>query len=241
MSILASTSKSLSIANLHVKRGQLDVLHGVNLQVGERPVTVLGRNGVGKSTLCAALLGLLPVAKGTIRFDGVELAGKRPDQIADLGIAIVPQGRRVFPSLTVDEHFRLLEGRRPGEWNRARVYGAFPRLAERRKNFGNELSGGEQQMLAIGRALMANPRFMILDEPSEGLAPKIVEDVLDILNLLVQLGIGILLVEQNLSVGTRASETIAIMSAGQIDLVTTASALLADEEMQRRFLGVATT
>jgi branched-chain amino acid transport system ATP-binding protein len=235
---LASMPDTLRVEGLRVLRGRLPVLHGVDLCLGDEPLGMLGRNGAGKSTFCAALMGLLPVAAGSIVFNGVNLVGKSAQQIAALGITLVPQGRRVFRSLTVDEHLRLMQGLRPGPWTRERVYAEFPRLAERRGNFGNQLSGGEQQMLAIGRALMTNPRLMVLDEPSEGLAPTIVDDLLRTLAALRDSGVAILLVEQNLRVGTRAAPQVAVMAAGQIVLVTDSKALMADEQMQQRYLGV---
>jgi branched-chain amino acid transport system ATP-binding protein len=239
---LAHNTSALIVEDLHVSRGSLQILHGVNLKVNaQEPTTLLGRNGAGKSTLCEALLGLLPVRLGSVRFDGVELAGRNPQQIAGLGITIVPQGRRVFKSLTVDEHLRLMNGLRPGPWNRDTVYKAFPRLAERKANFGNQLSGGEQQMLAIARALMTNPRLMVLDEPSEGLAPAIVDDLLRTLGLLRNQGVSVFLVEQNMRVGLRAAAKVAVMSAGVVTLVTTSEAMQNDPELQERALGVAGT
>jgi branched-chain amino acid transport system ATP-binding protein len=217
------------------------VLHGVDMTVEPgKPVALLGRNGAGKSTLCEALLGLMQITAGYIDFGGIELAGLPPQHIAAHGITIVPQGRRVFRSLTVDEHLRLMDGLKPGPWSRERVYGAFPRLAERKRNFGNQLSGGEQQMLAIARALMTNPRLIVLDEPSEGLAPAIVDDLLKTLSQLDSDGVSILLVEQNMRVGLRAAERIAIMSAGVITLTTDADTLKGDVALQQRALGLAT-
>jgi branched-chain amino acid transport system ATP-binding protein len=219
-------------------RGPMQVLHGVDLLVDREPVAVLGRNGAGKTTLCQAIMGMLPVTGGSIRFRGVELAGKAPEAIAALGITIVPQGRRVFPSLTVHEHMRLMAGRSTGAWDVARIYRTFPRLAERKSNYGNQLSGGEQQMLAIARSLLRNPRLMILDEPSEGLAPLIVEHLLSVLRGLPAEGTSVLLVEQKLRVGTAAAARVALMSAGQIAHVGSADQLLADEALQQQYLGV---
>jgi branched-chain amino acid transport system ATP-binding protein len=236
---LAAPRSPLVLEGVEAHRGAMAVLHGVNLVVGDEPVAVLGRNGAGKTTLCHAIMGLLPVGKGSIRFDGVELVGKSPDEIAAHGVTIVPQGRRVFASLTVDEHMRLTAGRRPGGWNIRRVYQTFPRLAERKANYGNQLSGGEQQMLSIARALLTNPRLIILDEPSEGLAPLIVDHLLDLLRLLCAEGTSILLIEQKLLVGTTAAAQIALMSAGQIALLTDGARLLEDEQMQQKYLGMA--
>lgn len=238
---MAQNTSALTIRGLHVRRGSLEVLHGVDLTVEPgKPVALLGRNGAGKSTLCEALLGLMQITAGNIDFGGVELAGLPPQHIAAHGITIVPQGRRVFRSLTVDEHLRLMDGLKPGPWSRERVYRAFPRLAERKRNFGNQLSGGEQQMLAIARALMTNPRLIVLDEPSEGLAPAIVDDLLKTLSQLDSDGVSILLVEQNMRVGLRAAERIAVMSAGVITLTTDADTLKGDVALQQRALGLAT-
>lgn len=238
---MAQNTSTLTIRGLHVRRGSLEVLHGVDLTVEPgKPVALLGRNGAGKSTLCEALLGLMQITAGYIDFGGIELAGLPPQHIAAHGITIVPQGRRVFRSLTVDEHLRLMDGLKPGPWSRERVYRAFPRLAERKRNFGNQLSGGEQQMLAIARALMTNPRLIVLDEPSEGLAPAIVDDLLKTLSQLDSDGVSILLVEQNMRVGLRAAERIAVMSAGVITLTTDADTLKGDVALQQRALGLAT-
>ncbi|KAA1056811.1 ABC transporter ATP-binding protein [Azospirillum argentinense] len=232
------STNALVVSGLEVRRGALPVLHGVELRLDGPSLAILGRNGAGKTTLCSALIGLLPAGRGSIRFNGVELAGRKPHDIAGQGVSIVPQGRRVFPSLTVDEHLRLMQGRRPGPWTVERVYTVFPRLAERRRNFGNQLSGGEQQMLAIGRALLTNPRLLILDEPSEGLAPKIVDHLLEVLGGLRYDGTSVLIVEQNLRVGTSAAERVAIMSGGQIALVTSSRELWEDDGLQQRYLGV---
>ncbi|WP_236025278.1 ABC transporter ATP-binding protein [Arenibaculum pallidiluteum] len=237
---MAASTNALVISGLEVHRGVVPVLHGVDLQLDGQTLAILGRNGAGKTTLCNTLLGLLRAEKGSIRFNGVELAGLKPHQIAEHGLTIVPQGRRVFASLTVEEHLRLVAGRRPGPWTIPRIHDVFPRLAQRRRNHGNHLSGGEQQMLAIARALLTNPKLLVLDEPSEGLAPKIVDDLLDVLRAVNMEGTSILIVEQNLRVGTTASERVAIMSGGQIALVTSSKQLWEDEEMQHRYLGVST-
>ena len=167
-------------------------------------LSLVGRNGMGKTTLCKAIVGLTPAASGSIRFMGEELIGRTPAEIARMGLGYVPQGRRLWPSVTVDEHLRLAGGNR-GQWTIPRIYDTFPRLAERRTNRGNQLSGGEQQMLAISRALLLNPRLLIMDEPTEGLAPVIVQQVEEILVTLGEQGeIGILVVEQNIGVATRS-------------------------------------
>jgi branched-chain amino acid transport system ATP-binding protein len=236
-----SAAAQLEIRDLHVYHGRAHVLQGVSLDVGDAPVALLGRNGMGKTTLCQALMGLIPVASGEIRFGGVSLLGRKPHEIANGGIGYVPQGRRIFPSLSVDEHLRLMERNGPPNgkgWTARRVYDVFPRLAQRKANGAAALSGGEQQMLAIGRALLLNPRLLVMDEPSEGLAPVVVQQLIATLHQLCAEGIGLLIVEQKLAVAAAAAQRLAIMLTGRIALETTAQMLLADETAQRRYLGV---
>jgi branched-chain amino acid transport system ATP-binding protein len=178
-------------------------------------------------------------ATGSIAFEGRELVGRPSYKIAGAGIGYVPQGRRLFQSLSVDEHLRMLAaGTRGKQWTPTRVYELFPRLAERKKIGATQLSGGEQQMLAIGRALLTNPTLLIMDEPSEGLAPTIVETMVDAIKHLVEEGMAVLLVEQNLGVATAVGERQLVMVAGRIYAETTSQALLDDPDLQRRFLGV---
>jgi branched-chain amino acid transport system ATP-binding protein len=214
------------------------VLQGVGFSMGAEPVALIGRNGMGKSTLCLALAGLLDRATGSVRLDGTELLGKPAYKVAGAGIGYVPQGRRLFESLTVDEHLDIVGAGSKDEWTPDRVYELFPRLAERRKVSGTSLSGGEQQMLAIGRALLTNPRLLIMDEPSEGLAPTIVEDLVQTIKDLAAGGMGLLVVEQNLGVATALAERQLVMVTGQIATETTAEELANDPDAQRRFLGV---
>src|SRR6266540_3155268 len=188
----------LKVEGLDAFYGRAQALRGISFEMGREPVAVIGRNGMGKTTLCAAIMGLMPPrTTGSIRFGGGELLGKPPYKIARAGLGYVPQGRRLFPSLTVDEHLKI-SARNGSGWTKARVYELFPRLAERKRNGGAELSGGEQQMLAIGRALLGNPRLLIMDEPSEGLAPAIVDNLVDTFQKLEAEGLAILLIEQNL-------------------------------------------
>jgi uncharacterized protein (UPF0261 family)/ABC-type branched-subunit amino acid transport system ATPase component len=228
----------LEIRGLNVFYGRSHALQGVDLRLEHGILSLVGRNGMGKTTLCKAIVGLLPVVSGSIRFMGEELVGRSPAEIAQLGLGYVPQGRRLWPSLTVDEHLRLAASGR-GYWNIPRVYEAFPRLAERRNNRGNQLSGGEQQMLAIARAFLLNPRLLIMDEPTEGLAPVIVQRVEEILvNLGEQGEIGVLVVEQNIGVACAVAEKVAIMINGRVNRVMEAARLEADRELQQRLLGV---
>jgi branched-chain amino acid transport system ATP-binding protein len=207
--------------------------------MGDESIAIVGRNGMGKSTLCAALMGISPPqASGSIRFRGEELLGKPSYKIAARGLGYVPQGRRLFPSLTVDEHMMMISGRHGGAWKVDRVYELFPRLGERKGHGGAQLSGGEQQMLAIGRALLTNPTLLIMDEPSEGLAPAIIEVLIETFKQLEQDGLRILLIEQNLGVATTLAERQLVMVAGRIAAETTAEKLLADQDAQRRYLGV---
>jgi branched-chain amino acid transport system ATP-binding protein len=231
----------LEVRELNVYYGPAHILQGVDLTVGSEPLALLGRNGMGKTTLCQALMGLIPIASGAVRFDGMPIEHKKPYQIAATGVGYVPQGRRIFPSLNVDEHLRLVpraRGKDGQEWTIDRVYELFPRLAERKKSGAASLSGGEQQMLAIGRALLTNPRLLVMDEPSEGLAPVIVDHLLETLKRLSSEGIGILIVEQKLAVVTAIAKRVVVMVSGRIAAETTSSLLLADPDAQRRFLGV---
>ena len=230
---------ALRIRGLHVYYGQSHALQGVDLDLPHGVVSVVGRNGMGKTTLCNAIMGLVPVARGSIQFEGDELAGLSPSRIAHHGVGYVPQGRRLWASLTVDEHLRLCERGARGGWTRERIHDAFPRLADRRASRGGQLSGGEQQMLAISRALLLNPRLLVMDEPTEGLAPVIVQQVED---MLIRIGedseISVLVIEQNIGVATAVSEDVAIMVNGRIHRIMDAAALAADRELQQRLLGV---
>ena len=229
----------LEIRGLNVFYGRSHALQGVDLTLEHGVLSLVGRNGMGKTTLCKAIVGLTPAASGSIRFMGEELIGRTPAEIARLGLGYVPQGRRLWPSVTVDEHLRLAGGNGRGQWTISRIYDTFPRFAERRSNRGNQLSGGEQQMLAISRALLLNPHLLIMDEPTEGLAPVIVEQVEQILlNLGEESDIGVLVVEQNIGVATAVAEKVAIMINGRVNRLMEAARLEADRELQQRLLGV---
>jgi branched-chain amino acid transport system ATP-binding protein len=229
----------LEVDGLDASYGSAQALEAVSFTMGHEAVAVIGRNGMGKTTLCNSLLGIEPPsARGSVRFRGAEVLGRPSYKIAGSGIAYVPQGRRLFQSLTTDEHLKMIRTPRAGRWTSSAVYELFPRLAERKKVSATQLSGGEQQMLAIGRALLTNPELLVMDEPSEGLAPTIVEQVIATCQALVAEGMAILLVEQNLGVATEVAERQLVMVAGRIAAETTATALTSDPEAQRRYLGV---
>lgn len=230
---------ALEVANLHVHYGEAHVLQGLDLTLPSGVLALVGRNGMGKTTLCRAIMGLHQASSGEIRAYGQALTGLEPHHITTRGLAYVPQGRRVWPALTVDEHLRVV-ATRGGDWSADRIYTVFPRLAERRNNGGADLSGGEQQMLAIARALLQNPRLLIMDEPTEGLAPVIVDQIVALLAQLSEEGrIDTLLVEQNLKAALTVAPRVAVMVNGRIAAETESATLAADREMQRRMLGVA--
>ena len=228
----------LSVSGLNAFYGRAHVLHEVTFEMGREPVAVIGRNGMGKTTLCLALMGLMAHADGSVRFEGQELMGRAPYRISGAGIGYVPQGRRLFPSLSTEEHLDMLGSGNGGRFSKQALWELFPRLAERRRVSAAQLSGGEQQMLAVARALLANPKLLIMDEPSEGLAPTIVESLVETCHGLVQEGVGLLLIEQNLGVATSLAERQLVMVAGEIATETTARELLEDPAAQQRYLGV---
>ena len=235
------SERVLEISGLDAYYGSGHVLHSLSASVGQRTTGIVGRNGMGKSTLCKAIIGFTPPrTRGSITFAGEEILGRPSYDICRRGIAYVPQGRRIFPSLSTDEHLRLLSRKLAtrGQWTIDAVYDLYPRLAERRKVGAAMLSGGEQQMLAIGRALLTNPRLLIMDEPSEGLAPTIVEQLTETCRTLVAEGLTLLLVEQNLTMATAVADRLLVVVHGQVALETTSADLLADEDAQRRYLGV---
>jgi branched-chain amino acid transport system ATP-binding protein len=215
------------------------VLRGVDLRVDEgEALAVLGRNGAGKSTLVNAMMGLLRPYAGSVLFAGRQLAGQRPDVVARAGIGLVPQGRRVFAPLTVEENLTIAARGHDGAWNVPRVYEFMPALARRRKNRGDQLSGGEQQMLAIARAVMRGPRLLLLDEPSDGLAPIVVEQVTDLIATLRDEGMAVLIVEQNLHAALRLADRVAVVERGAIALDTSPADFRSDRERAHRLLGV---
>ena len=221
-------------------------LQGVSLEVhrGEI-VTLIGANGAGKSTTLKAVSGLLTPRAGTIKFDGRTIAGRSPDAIVALGLVQVPEGRRVFPELSVEENLRvgayLIANRAKVREMLADVYARFPRLAERRRQFAGTLSGGEQQMLAFGRAMMAQPKLLMLDEPSLGLAPRMVDEVMRSIRLFRESGVTIFLVEQNANLALRLADRAYVMETGQITMTGSGAQLLADERVRASYLGAKAT
>jgi len=231
----------LEIQGLCAAYGEAQVLDQVSMRVGEGEiVALLGRNGMGKTSLVRSIMGLGSprVTAGRVRMGGAELVGLRPNQIAARRIGYVPQGRRLFASLTVREHLNMLDTGRGGAWTVRRVFDAFPRLEERKNHRGNQLSGGERQMLAIGRALMTGPRVMLMDEPTEGLAPVMVENVEGILRTLRQEGIGVLLVEQNLYSALAVADRVCLFETGRVVWEGTPAELNAQQDTLERYLGI---
>lgn len=237
----------LEVQNVHSYYGGAYVLHGVSLTVPDSTVVaLLGRNGMGKTTLMRSIMGTTPpdVREGSVLYQGEELVGKNPHQIASLGLGLVPQGRRIFPSLTVVENLTMASrsdteaGNGKIVWDLDQVYELFPRLAERKKHFGNQLSGGELQMLAIARALMTNPDLLLMDEPSEGLAPILVQLLRDKILELKASGLPIFLVEQNLGLALAVADEVYIMEGGQIVYKGHPEELAADDKIKHKYLGV---
>ncbi len=227
----------LQIRGLHVYYGQSHALQGVNLSLEKGIQAVVGRNGMGKTTLCNTIMGLVPAQSGSIKFHGQEISNLPAYRIASLGIGYVPQGRRLWPSLSVDEHLRLVES--GGSWSVQRIYETFPRLAHRRRSGAGQLSGGEQQMLTISRALLQDPELLVMDEPTEGLAPVIVDQVVRLLTeLAAEQDVSVLLIEQNISVATSVAADVAIMVNGSVGRIIPASDLASDRVLQERLLGV---
>jgi branched-chain amino acid transport system ATP-binding protein len=228
----------LELADVHTYYGESHVLQGVSLQVGAgQVVAILGRNGAGKTTLIRSVIGFTPARRGAVRFKNADITRWPPYRAVERGMALVPQGRRVFRSLTVLENLEVAR-RDGGRWTRARVLELFPRLAERIRNRADKLSGGEQQMLAIGRALMTNPELLLMDEPTEGLAPLIVREVGRIIGELKREGLSILLVEQNLPLALSVADAVHVLSRGQIVYASTPAELMANDPIKSRYLGV---
>jgi branched-chain amino acid transport system ATP-binding protein len=234
--------EALSLTNVHAYYGDSHILHGVSFSLQPGGVlALLGRNGAGKSTCISTIIGFLKPRGGEIRLFGEPIEGLSPERISHLGIGLVPQGRRIFPSLTVRENLVVAQQRESitGEpWNVERIYGMFPRLRERHAQIAGTLSGGELQMLAIGRALMGNPRVLLLDEPSEGLAPLIVAEVGRTIRRLKEAGQSIVLVEQNLKLALDVADQAVILNTGRCVFAGAASDILNNEELISQNLGV---
>jgi branched-chain amino acid transport system ATP-binding protein len=231
----------LSVERLAASYGPAEVLFDITFSVGEgEVVTLLGRNGMGKTTTIFALMGLLSPEDGTATFDGLSLIGLPPFRIAQAGLGLVPEGRQIFPTLTVEENLVATGATRFGakQWTLGRVYDFFPALQERRNHMGNELSGGEQQMLAIGRALMTNPKLLILDEATEGLAPKIRTEIWQCLTRLKQEGQAILIVDKHLEALLRFADRHVVIEKGHVVWTGTSAALAADPSVRERYLQV---
>src|SRR3954453_24020153 len=239
MSEARRSTPALEVKGLDVYYGHSHALQGVDITLPSGVFSVVGRNGMGKTTLCKTIMGLVQASGGSVRIRGEEATGLSPARIARLGVGYVPQGRRLWRSLSVNEHLQLAAGMRRGPWTIERIYETFPRLGERKDHGGSQLSGGEQQMLAIARALLTNPHLLIMDEPTEGLAPVIVAQVEE---MLVRLGedgdMSVLVIEQNIGVATAISRNVAIMVNGRVNRVIDSTRLAADRDLQQRLLGV---
>jgi branched-chain amino acid transport system ATP-binding protein len=237
-------TSALSLTDVDAFYGDSHILQKVSLTLGEgRLLGLLGRNGAGKSTCMNVTVGLLPPRAGAVKVFGADVTKSPPERIAAHGVALVPQGRRVFKSLTVRENLAVAArrpdpGSRHAPWTTETVFDMFPRLAERRSQMAAYLSGGEQQMLAIGRALMANPRVLLMDEPSEGLAPQIVADVMATIRKLKEQGLSIVLVEQNPKLVFDIADDVVILNSGQVAVVSTPAAIHRDGVDLRQHLGV---
>jgi branched-chain amino acid transport system ATP-binding protein len=235
----------IEVRDIHSYYGKSHVLHGVSFELKEGElVCLLGRNGVGKSTTLKSVMGMVRPSCGQIRFEGQALIGRHPYEIARLGVGYVPEDRRIFKSLSVHENLLMgIKGSKTGgsikdRWTIDRVYQVFPRLKERRGNKGIHLSGGEQQMLTVARTLMGNPKLILVDEPTEGLAPLIVKDVLDMLATVRDSGVTVLMVEQNFKAAVKVADRFYIMSKGQMVFQGDMAALMAAEEVRRNYLEV---
>lgn len=230
----------LEVADIHTYYGESHVLHGVSLEVKEGSVVaLLGRNGMGKTTTIRSIIGFTPPRRGVVRFKGKEISGLAPYQIARMGLALVPQGRGIFPSLSVKENLTMAarNGSKSEAWTLDRVYSLFPILKERAKLYANLLSGGEQQMLSIARALMTNPDLLLMDEPSEGLAPLVVQEISHVIDQLKG-SVSVLLAEQNLSMALGLADYVYIISKGTVVYESTPQELRDNEEVKSKHLGV---
>jgi branched-chain amino acid transport system ATP-binding protein len=230
----------LKLHDIHTYYGDSHILQGISLEVkNEEAVALLGRNGVGKTTTISSIIGFEPPRRGEITLDGKQISGLSPYEIAQCGVGLVPQGRGIFPTLTVKENLTIAaRDAKNGGWTLDRLLPLFPNLRDRLGNYGRQLSGGEQQMLAMARALMTNPKLLLLDEPSEGLAPLIVKEIGNIVQEVKKSGMSILLVEQNLSMALEVVDRVYVMSKGRIEFEGTPAALKTEKELMLHLLGV---
>ncbi|HUJ74846.1 MAG TPA: ABC transporter ATP-binding protein [bacterium] len=229
--------KALEVTELQTYYGKSHILHGVGFTVEEGEiVTLLGRNGAGKTTTLRSVMGLTPPREGGVRVFGQAVTRWPAFSVAGLGVGYVPEGRKIFPNLTVEENLRVPQ-LRPGPWTIARVFELFPRLAERRTSRGRQLSGGEQEMLAIGRTLLLNPRLLLLDEPSQGLAPLIVREVFRIVKAMREQGMSVLLVEQNVRLGLDTADRVYVLNDGRVVHESSAKELARDEQRVKTLAG----
>lgn len=230
----------LEVVDIHSYYGESHVLHGVSLKVEQgQVIALLGRNGMGKTTIARSIIGFTPPRRGVVRFKGKEINGLEPYQITRMGLALVPQGRGIFPSLNVKENLTIAarNSNRDGAWNLERIYSLFPILKERANFYANRLSGGEQQMLSIARALMTNPDLLLMDEPSEGLAPLIVQEISLVINQL-RGSLSVLLAEQNLSMALGLADYVYVISKGAVVYESTPQELRTNEEVKSKHLGI---
>ncbi|HEY8692294.1 MAG TPA: ABC transporter ATP-binding protein [Chloroflexota bacterium] len=229
----------LQVEDVHTYYGDSHILQGVSLQVNSGElVCLVGRNGAGKTTTIRSIIGFNKPRAGHVVFDGKDLTGLPPYKIAGSGIGLVPQGRRIFPDLNVQENLLFAHNKKRGSWDLNKVYRVFPRLKERQKNRGDQLSGGEQQMLAIARALLMNPSLILMDEPSEGLAPLIVREIGRIIKEVKDEGLSVLLVEQNLALGLSVADRCYVLNKGQIVYESSPDELRQNEQVKHQYLGV---
>ena len=227
----------LEVRGLQTAYGRSQVLFDVSIDIkASEVVTLLGRNGMGKTTTVRSIMGIVPASKGTVRFQDKALTGLPSYRVAQAGLGLVPEGRQIFPNLTVREN--LVATARQGEWNLQRIFDLFPNLRERQGNYGNQLSGGEQQMLAIGRALMTNPKLLILDEATEGLAPLIRAEIYNSIERLKQTGLAILVIDKDVKLLIRVADVHHMLEKGRVVWTGSSKDLAASEDVQHRYLGV---
>jgi len=227
----------LAVDSLETFYGQSQVLFGVTLAVARGQVaTLLGRNGMGKTTTVRSIMGMVPVSKGTVRFESRDMTGQPSYRVAQAGLGLVPEGRQIFPNLTVREN--LVATARPGDWSLQKVFELFPGLKERENNFGNQLSGGEQQMLAIGRALMTNPTLLIMDEATEGLAPLIRAEIYKSIARLKQMGLALLVIDKDVKALIKVADVHYMLEKGRVVWNGSSDELAVSVDVQHRYLGV---